>query len=186
MATPAAAHVGPWTERDLLGLPDDGQRHELLEGRLLVSPPPAGRHQGVADRLHRLLANAAPTQLQTVEALGVRIPGGSLLVPDVMVADAEAVWADDSGVLDPDHVRLVVEIVSPGSVTMDRLTKPALYARAGIPALWRVELGDRGPAVVTSRLASGAYVEEGTARPGRPLAATWPFPVRLDPAELVR
>jgi hypothetical protein len=39
------AHIGPWYEKDLLGLPDNGQRYELVEGALLVTPPPGGRHQ---------------------------------------------------------------------------------------------------------------------------------------------
>src|ERR1044072_8348809 len=34
---------------------------------------------------------------------------------------------------------LAVEIVSPTSQSMDRITKPALYARAGIPYYWRIE-----------------------------------------------
>src|SRR5207237_9194726 len=42
-ADPIPVHTGPWTEADLLVLPDDGQRHELVEGSLVVSPPPAGR-----------------------------------------------------------------------------------------------------------------------------------------------
>jgi Uma2 family endonuclease len=36
-------------------------------------------------------------------------------------------------------VVLAVEIVSPTSQSMDRITKPALYAAAGIPFYWRIE-----------------------------------------------
>ena len=128
MATPASVHVGPWTERDLLAFPDDGQRHEVVEGSLLTSPPPAGPHQVFSLRLARLLEDCAPAELQTVEGLGVRVPGGSVLLPDLLVAKREAVLNDRSGILDAEAVRLVVEIVSPGSATMDRLTKPVLSA----------------------------------------------------------
>ena len=69
------------------------------------------------------------------------MPGGSVLVPDLLAVDAEPLWTNQSGILDATAVHLVVEIVSPGSVTMDRLAKPALYANAGISAFWRVELG---------------------------------------------
>ncbi|HLH71618.1 MAG TPA: Uma2 family endonuclease [Candidatus Dormibacteraeota bacterium] len=183
MASPATAHVGPWTERDLVALPDDGQRHELVEGRLLVSPPPSGPHQVLALRLARLLDDAAPPELQTVEGLGVRVPGGSVLVPDVLVAEREAVLQDRSGILDPGAVRLVAEVVSPGSATMDRLAKPALYARAGIPHLWRVELGE-GSIVVLRLGEGGEYVVWGVARRGGPLQLDAPFPLRLDPTAL--
>ncbi|HZV49606.1 MAG TPA: Uma2 family endonuclease [Candidatus Dormibacteraeota bacterium] len=185
MASPATAHVGPWTEQDLLTLPDDGQRHELVEGRLLVSPPPSGPHQVLALRLARLLDDAAPPELQTVEGLGVRVPGGSVLVPDILVAEREAVLQDRSDVLDPGAVRLVVEIVSPGSAAMDRLTKPALYARAGIPHLWRVEL-EEGSVVVLRLGEDGEYAVRGVARRGGPLQLDAPFPLRLDPTALDR
>jgi Uma2 family endonuclease len=183
MATPAPAHFGPWTERDLLALPQDGQRHELVEGSLLVSPPPAGRHQWGAQRLVRLLNDVAPRYLGAVEALGVRVPGGTVLVPDVLVAEKTAIWTSP-GMLDAGMVRLVIEIVSPGSVTMDRLTKPALYAQARIPAFWRVELGEDGPSIMAFRLRGGAYVGDGSARRGELLVVTNPFPVTVDPAGL--
>lgn len=176
-------HVGPWTEEDLVGLPEDGQRYELLEGALLVNPPPGGRHQRVSLRLAGRLDSIVMAGLAVVEAMGVRVPGGSLFIPDVLVAERDAVLANDSGVLDAEVVRLVVEIVSPGSRTQDRLTKPALYAQAGIPSLWRVELDD-GPAISAYQLEDGTYVEIATARPGERLELDEPFPVSLDPADL--
>ena len=180
---PVGIHVGPWTEEDLVGLPDDGQRYELLEGALLVNPPPGGRHQRVSLRLAGSLDAIAPDGLVVVEAMGVRIPGGSVLIPDVLVADRDAVLANDSGILDPAVVRLVAEIVSPGSRTHDRLTKPALYAQAGIRSFWRLELDD-GPVIHAYRLEGGTYVELATARPGQCLELDEPFPVSLDPADL--
>ncbi|MFD2491822.1 Uma2 family endonuclease [Amycolatopsis jiangsuensis] len=39
----------------------------------------------------------------------------------------------------PEHVLLVVEVVSPGSGTTDRIVKTDQYAKAGIPFYWRVE-----------------------------------------------
>jgi hypothetical protein len=46
-------HAGPWTEADYLQLPDDGLRIELIDGALLVNPPPqhgssAAEHTAVA------------------------------------------------------------------------------------------------------------------------------------------
>jgi len=180
---PVGMHVGPWTEEDLVGLPDDGQRYELLEGALLVNPPAGGRHQRISLRLAGRLDADAPAGLVAVEALGVRIPGGSVLVPDVLVAERQAVLGNDSGVLDASVVHLVVEIVSPGSRTQDRLTKPALYAEAGIGSFWRVEPDD-GPAVHVYQLQGGAYVELATLRPGQGLELDQPFSISLDPADL--
>lgn len=180
----AVTHVGIWTEADLAELPDDGQRRELLEGALVVNPPPSGRHQNAAFGLTRTLREAAPPELLAVEALGVRVPGGSVLIPDIVVADRAAVLSASSGVLEPAVVVLAVEIVSPSSLSMDRLTKPVLYAQAGIETFWRVELDD-GPTVQAHRLANGAYVLTGSGHPGQPLRADRPFPVLIDPADLV-
>lgn len=186
MATQPVSHVGPWTERDLLELPHDGQRHELVEGRLLVSPPPAGPHQLSTGNLYLRLRNAAPAELRVVEGLGVRVPGDedSVLVPDIMVAEAAAVLRDRSGVLDRGVVLLVIEVVSPGSAIIDRVTKPIVYARGGIPSFWRVELGKDGPTISSFRLERSEYVSESTAGPGELLTVSRPFPITLDPADI--
>src|SRR5579884_1439444 len=175
MASPATAHVDPWTEQDLLALPEDGQRHELVEGRLLASPPPSGPHQVLALRLARLLDDAVPPALPTVEGLGVRVPGGSVLVPDLLVAEQEAVLQDRSGIPAPGAIRLVVEIVSPASATVDRLTKPALYARAGIAHLWRVE-PRRGRSSSSGWARAGSTRSEGW--PGGAARCRWTPPSR--------
>lgn len=179
----AVSHAGPWTEADLITLPDDGLRYELLEGALIVNPPPSGRHQIVSFKLTKLLDAQMPAGLAAVEAVGVRIPDGSVVIPDVLVADLAALEDAASGVVDPSAVCLVVEIVSPSSQSMDRITKPALYARAGIPAFWRVEPAD-GPAVHIYRLSVDTYSLFGSASLGEPLEVTEPFRATIDVAQL--
>ena len=174
-------HAGPWSEEDLLGLPDNA-RYELLEGMLLVNPPAGTAHQWVGFRLTNLLDAAVTPGLVVFEAVGVRLPDNTMFIPDILVA-ARDVAFPDKPLLDAGVVTLVVEIVSPGSRTTDRLTKPAVYARAGIPSLWRVELED-GPAIFAYRLEQGSYVEVASARPGERLTVIEPFPVSIDPADL--
>lgn len=182
MTEALARPVGPWTLADLAALPDDGQRYEIIDGSLLVSPPPSTRHQAIADRLHRLLRAAAGPELEVLEAAGVQLPNG-LLVPDVLVAHTAAVWSGRS-VLAPADLLLAVEVVSPSSATTDRVTKPTLYAAAGVPAYWRVELaGTEAPSVITYRLRGTAYVEQATATADDAVTLDWPLAVRLTPAE---
>jgi Uma2 family endonuclease len=121
--------------------------------------------------------------LVVVEAVGVRLPDNTVFIPDVLVAVRDVALAADSGILDAGAVVLVVEIVSPGSRTTDRLTKPDVYARAGIPSFWRVEL-EGGPVLFAYRLEQGRYVEVGSAQPGERLALNDPFLVSVDPADL--
>ncbi len=56
--------------------------------------------------------------------------------PDAVLYDASL---PDDAVLRPQHCALVVEVMSPGSVTTDQTDKPAEYAAARIPHYWRVE-----------------------------------------------
>lgn len=182
METGLATHTGAWTEADLAELPETCQRFELLDGRLQVNPPAGGVHQAVSLRMASLLHVAAPPDLLVVEAFGVRMRDNTLFIPDIVVAARPVVLANRSGILDASDVALIVEIVSPGSRTMDRITKPVLYAEAGIPSFWRIELD--GPTVFVSRLEGDRYVEAGRARPGEPFSVAQPFPLILDPAKL--
>jgi Uma2 family endonuclease len=180
----AVAHTGPWTEEDLLALPPDDQRYELLEGALIVNPPPSFTHQRASFLLARVLDAAAPDHFVVVEAVGVRVPDG-LFIPDVLVADRSKASEDPSGVLPAEVVELVAEVVSPGSRSMDRLTKPSLYARAGIRFYWRIEL-DEGPSIHAHRLDGDEYVEFAVAGTGQPLEIVEPFQIVVRPDELTR
>src|SRR5438309_10515872 len=45
-----------WTVDDLLDLPDDGNRYEIIDGELFVTPAPSWTHQDAIARLYRLVA----------------------------------------------------------------------------------------------------------------------------------
>jgi Uma2 family endonuclease len=66
--------------------------------------------------------------------------------PDVVVYDASV---PDDDALRPEHCLLVVEVMSPGSVTTDQHDKPAEYAAAGITHFWREEHGGTGRQTLT-------------------------------------
>jgi len=102
------------------------------------------------------LDSLCPPELAVTQAVDVRINRRRSLTPDVLVATADATERNVSHYL-PAEVVLVVEIVSPGSLAMDRIMKPALYAEAGIPHFWRVET-DGGVRVATYRLDVGTGV----------------------------
>lgn len=78
-------HPEPFTVDDLYALPDDGMRHELVDGTLLVSPPPTVGHQRATTRLTLLLAAAASRELEVLEGTGVRLSSTRVLQPDMIV-----------------------------------------------------------------------------------------------------
>lgn len=150
-----------WTVDDLEALPDDGVRRELLDGVLLVSPSPTDIHQIIAGRLMVALEETCPVEFQVTQGVEIRINARRCFIPDVLVATEEAAQRR-SRTYAPHEVVLAVEIVSPSSLSMDRITKPALYAAAGIPHFWRIETTD-GIIVYTYKIdpASETYRQTG-------------------------
>ncbi len=190
MSTALVEHTGPWTPDDVEALPDAGDhaRFEVYEGGVLVvSPAPGVGHQRASYRLHRALAEAAiiaGADVEVLEAVNVALPGGKLLVPDVVVVDA-AMVSETVTRFPSEAVRAVVEVVSPSTVSIDRTVKPVLYAEAGIPVYWRVELHGT-PRIVACSLSRGRYVTRTTLDADTVGRITRPFPVELDPADLTR
>lgn len=180
----AVEHVGPWTVEELFTLPEDGQRHELIDGSLLMTPAPVVAHQRASSRLWAAIDAVVPPEFEVLEAVNVQTGEQRLLIPDVVVIRCPGTTAT---LLPASEVLLVAEIVSPSSVSIDRLLKSALYASAGIAYFLRVELeGDRAPIVTAYSLAGDAYKEIASARTGQILELDEPFPLALDPADLSR
>ncbi len=183
-------HPGPWTMADVEALPDAGDHahYELLSPSVLtVSPAPGTAYQRASRLLANLLDDAAHrsgADVEVLEAVNVEIPGERLTTPDIAVVDGRV--ADTDPVRYPSSaVRLVVEIVSPGSRPTDRAIKPELYAEAGIPAYWRLEL-QPAPHLITYTLDGDHYTAATTLHSGQLGELLAPFPVRLDPTELTR
>jgi len=173
-----------WTLDDLALLPDDGHRYEIVDGGLYVSPPPTSSHQVCAGRLDRVLDRAAPPEIEVLQGVGVDL-GKTVFIPDISVVLAE-VASRDVPKFKPAEVLLVVEIVSPSSVSMDRLLKPARYAGAGIPSYWRIELGRNSaePIIAVYDLEGDKYRETVVVEAGEQVQVERPFRVTLVPADL--
>jgi Uma2 family endonuclease len=138
---------GPFTVADYhrlaeVGILGEDDRVELLEGQVVVMSPIGPRHAGCVDRLTRLLSrlvgNAAIVRVQNPVVLGQRAepePDLALLRPPIeRYAAAHPQPAD---------VMLVIEVAD-SSLDYDREVKLPLYAAAGIPEVWLVDLeGER-------------------------------------------
>jgi len=173
---------GEWTTDDLDALPDDERRRELIDGVMTVPPSPTTGHQRLAGYLFAALDALCPPELAVTQAVDIRIARDRSLSPDVLIASAAATGRDPSFYV-PTDVRLVVEIVSRGSRVMDRITKPALYAQAGIPCFWRIET-EGGLRVATYHLAAGAEVYAPSGEFTVLVEVDEPFPISMDIARL--
>ena len=183
MDTRELQRPGSWRFDQLDGLPDDGRRYEVVDGLLVVSPPPSAWHQVVAAVLLRQLTDQAPADWRVLFELGLPL-GTDGRVPDLSVVSARAPLGPGAPLPGAEHVGLVVEVVSPSSRKTDRFAKPGEYAEAGIPLFWRVET-DAGLLLVAYRLAGQAYEQDAVVDDVGPAPAPW-GPVVVDLGELRR
>jgi Uma2 family endonuclease len=130
------------TEEDLLAIPKDGQKHELVDGEIRVSPA-GDRHSAIAVHLAALLfAFVRDRRLGHVFGAdaGFRLPSKNVRSPDVsFVASGrftEDKIPDDFGDLAPD---LAVEVLSPHDRPRHVLDKVGEYLEAGVRLIWVID-----------------------------------------------
>ena len=169
--------AGEWTTEDLDAMPEDGRRRELLDGVLIMSPSPTAAHQTISGLLMGALNETCPDEYDVTQAVEIRLSPRRAFIPDVLVSTARAAKRR-SHWYHPHEVLLAVEIVSPSSQAMDRVTKPTLYAQAGIPYYWRIEV-DGGLTVHTHRLDPAAEIYAETGRWTETIQVGEPWPVEL-------
>ena len=140
--SPVAAARRGWTYRDLVALPEDRLRHELIDGDHVVTPSPGTVHQSVLLNLVRVLLPYLDKR-----GLGRMLPAPfdvklslfTVVVPDLVYFTAERfarVVNEKHATAAPD---LVVEILSPGTRRRDKGRKRAVYDREGVQEYWIVD-----------------------------------------------
>ncbi|HEV2782228.1 MAG TPA: Uma2 family endonuclease [Actinophytocola sp.] len=179
--TTGIPHGRPFTVDDLEAMPDDGNRYELIDGMLLVSPAPGKRHQRTLFKLAIALEEACPKHLLVLPApFAVRPSRSTELQPDVLVARK----ADLTEKLLPVAPVLAVEVFSPSSVINDLNNKKAAYERMGVASYWVVD--PQQPAVIVFELDdSGYYRHVAEVKGEDAFQAERPFPVRIVPIALL-
>ncbi len=122
-------------------IPDDGRRHEVIDGEHYVNPAPDLYHQAVSKRLqHQLYTKIELAGLGTLynAPCDVQLSDHDIVQPDLLV-----VLNSRTRIFTPTKVKgvpdLLVEILSPSTVDYDRTVKKALYQRAGVPEYWIVD-----------------------------------------------
>ena len=165
--------TSPFTYEDLLHFPDDGQRYEVIEGVLVVTPPPSGIHQRIVGRLLRQLEDAAPSGWLALA--GVAVSGG----PDspgtrhCRRAPRRGPRRPDARGRCPGQRRVLRQ--HGGQRRFDAVTKRDTYARLGIPFYWLVDPTATPQRLVAIDLATLEVIAEGE----RELAVARPFPLTI-------
>lgn len=159
---------------------ETSHRYELIEGTLQVSPRPSPDHQWALSVLTREFHQQLPRWLRAlpeVEVVLFDTQPPTVRVPDVIVVPTEKTRARPSRLAAAD-VLLVCEVLSPGSVRTDRITKLTEYADAGIPSYWIVDPTQSEPSVEVYQLGYAGYGHTTTAHGGT-LTESTPVPITL-------
>jgi Uma2 family endonuclease len=176
----------PFTVDDLDAMPDDGNRYELLDGVLLVSPAPRWAHQEVIDALTILLRAAQPRDLRVVSApFEWRPSRHTAMQPDILVARYAALVAVPDSKYLVERPLLAVEALSPTTWRIDRFSKMSAYEDAGVPSYWLIDPDPDLPSLTVLDLADGRYQKAAFITGDEEWAAERPFPLTVRPADLV-
>lgn len=189
MTLPLSGHFSrPLTIADYERLPEDAEIWwELQEGCLVMMSPRRPRQAAADGQLWSQLDPQLPAGLVMLPNIDVNLElvppdgPGHVRRPNLIVVDRNACErADREGetLLRACEVRLVVEIVSPGSARMDHVVKRAEYAEAGIPHYWIIDMDDE-VSLVECRPGEGAGDRDNGPVTGG-FTASQPFPVCLD------
>jgi Uma2 family endonuclease len=149
-----------FTYQDYLHLPDDGKRYQIISGDLVMVPAPTPYHQKVSRNIERILYDYASEH------------GGEVLhAPcDVILSDVDVVQPDiiyisreRLSIIREKNIQgapdLVVEVISPYSDKIDRISKTKLYARFGVKEYWIADV--EREEVVVLHLKGEAYKRIG-------------------------
>jgi Uma2 family endonuclease len=141
MAMPVA--LPRFTLEDLASFPDDGNRYELVDGILLVTPAPMPPHQLVLSRIVSWLGHVLgfPPRALVLSPGVVEIAPNVHLEPDILVVPLDQPM--DGKWTDVRVFRLAVEVSGRGSRIYDREYKRPAFLRAGVLAVWRADLKER-------------------------------------------
>jgi Uma2 family endonuclease len=116
----------------------EGYRAEFIEGEIVVSPAPLGKHEKILSRINRQIVRKSSVDMDLSGHKGLElVPGGrctkNLVIPDGVYAPMELDLFEGADPWMPsDGVAMVTEVTSTGG-DRDRTVKRHCYAKAGIP-----------------------------------------------------
>jgi len=130
-----------WTYEDLLLLPEDGLRHEIIDGEHYVNASPVTRHQRISMRLITEISfylREHPLGELFHAPFDVVFSQSDVVEPDLIFIRNERreILTTKNIQGSPD---LLVEILSDSNRNYDEVTKRALYERTGVPEYWIVD-----------------------------------------------
>ena len=149
-----------WDYQSYATIPDDGRRHEIINGEHFVNPAPNLYHQTVSRRIQFQLY----TTIELAEwgfifnaPVDLQLSDHDIIQPDLVV-----IMKSRQNIMTPTKIKgvpdLVVEILSPSNRGHDTQRKRKLYESHGVPEYWIVDPEEHQ--VTQLQLVDGVYVEQ--------------------------
>jgi Uma2 family endonuclease len=149
---------------EFCALPESTLPTEYINGEIVMSPSPTRVHQLVSRSIFRALDDfvrkAAVGEI-LYAPLDVVLPSGDVVQPDVFYLTPQEFKRASSGQRMRVVPSLIVEVLSPGSVVYDTLTKRGLYEQNGVREYWIVDAEKRSIAQLVLRKKHYALAELG-------------------------
>lgn len=148
----------------------DMNHYELLNGRIVMTPPATWPHGGIGSRLNYVLnEHVGKSRLGIVldSSTGYELPSGDTLEPDVSYISAKRLAAGpapQAGQFIRVVPNLIVEILSPSTTKRDRTEKKEIYERNGVDEYWIIDPSAK--AVIIFPLGERGYGDGQTFRRG--------------------
>lgn len=148
------------TYDDLVALPNDGNRYELIFGEIVMSPAPKLKHQRAAKRL-AIMIEAHLERTKSGELIlapfDVKLSATNVVEPDLfVVARANLPRLTNDFLIGPPD--LVVEVLSPSNRAQDLVRKANLYLTFGVTEYWVVD--PDAAAITVNVLRDGLYAAD--------------------------
>ena len=148
------------TYDDLESIPQEreGDRHEIIDGELVVTPSPIPVHQIASINVEYALVHHVRERdlgMMLHAPIDIRLTPDNVLIPDIIFIARDRLHIIGPKTIDA-APGLVVEIISPGTRRRDLTTKRELYARFGVREYWIVDLDERTVTVLA--LVGNTYV----------------------------
>ena len=180
--TSVIPHGRPFTVDDLEGFPDDGNRYELIDGMLLVSPAPGWAHQEMSFAFGVELRAICPPDMRVLLApFAVQTAFDSEVQPDVIVT----LYTDLTPKNLPVAPLLAVEVLSRSTRLVDLNLKKAHYEWIGVASYWILDPTEPGSLTVFELDDGGRYQEVAHIVGDEEFAAERPFAITVVPARLL-
>lgn len=135
------------TYHDLHSIPQEreGDRHEIIDGELVVTPSPSWHHQAISESLGFALqtfVRANGLGKVAFAPVDVRLTPDNVLIPDIIFIARDRLHVAGPKTVDapPD---IAIEILSPGTRRRDLTEKRDLYAQFGVREYWIVDPANR-------------------------------------------